>query len=321
LAASYGATLSLDASSTPGTAIIDFKTTTALRTAGSTPILLGGLMATVPSTAYYKATDLLHFSDLTLMAGGQSVATIGSDAVHLVTFQGDASGDGSITSADGLDISRVVAGADAGFAAYPLTDPVIIADMLGDGAVDGPNGALLGRYINGIATPQLPVYPGAPVNKLSVAGPSVRIPSASQLGVGSSATAPVTGIDMALPTPAGATASVVVRSVPAVSAGAAGGVWLHSGASAAPGHASEHVADKLFTALARGPVDADESAVLGSIAESALYQGLTAQASEAEPAQADIDRLLWESGGSSWLDGENGELFSVGTQFHRATRF
>ena len=90
-----------------------------------------------------------------------TVAAIGSDALHLVTFQGDASGDGGITSADALDIARVVAGADAGFAAYPLTDPDIIADMLGDGAVDGPNGALLGRYINGIATPQLPVYPGA----------------------------------------------------------------------------------------------------------------------------------------------------------------
>ena len=69
LAASYGATLSLDASSTPGNAIIDFSTTTALPSASSTPILLGGLMATVPSTAYYKAKDLLHFSSVSLKYG------------------------------------------------------------------------------------------------------------------------------------------------------------------------------------------------------------------------------------------------------------
>ena len=133
--------------------------------------------------------------------------------MHLVTFQGDGSGDGSITSADGLDISRVVAGADAGFAAYPLTDPDIIADMLGDGAVDGPNGALLGRYINGIATPQLPVYPGAPVNKLSVAGPSVSVPSASQLGVGNSVMAPVTVADATLPVLPALTTSVATAPV------------------------------------------------------------------------------------------------------------
>jgi hypothetical protein len=307
LAASYGATLSLDASSTAGTAIIDFKTTTFLPAAGTTPILLGGLMATVPSTAYYKATDLLHFSSLSLKANGQSVATIGSDALHLVTFQGDASGDGAITSADGLDISRVVAGADAGFAAYPLVDPGIIADMLGDGVVDGPNGALLGRYINGIATPQLPVYPGAPVNKLSVADPSVGIRSASQLGVGSSVTAPATEIDTALPVPPALTTTVVAGPVAAVSVGAAandaGTVSLDSGASAAPGRVSQHVADGLFTALGSA-VDVAESAAILGREEQAESPALAVQMSAGGSAQANLDSLVWDGGDSSWQDGE-----------------
>jgi len=125
LAASYGATLSLDASSTPGNAIIDFSTTAALPSASSTSILLGGITATAPSAAYYKAKDLLHFSSVSLEAGGSSVATIGTDALHLVTFPGNASGTGAIISADTLDMARVVAGADAGFAAYPLIDPEI----------------------------------------------------------------------------------------------------------------------------------------------------------------------------------------------------
>ena len=142
LAASYGATLSLDASSTPGNAIIDFSTTTPLPAAGKTPILLGGLTATVPSAAYYGSRDLLHFSSVMLQSGGQSVAAIGSDALHLVVFPGDTTGeDGFISSADALNIARVVAGADAGFAAYPAVDPDLIGDLLGDGAVDGPSGA------------------------------------------------------------------------------------------------------------------------------------------------------------------------------------
>jgi hypothetical protein len=308
LAASYGATLSLDASSTPGNAIIDFSTTTALPSASGTPILLGGLVATVPSTAYYKAKDLLHFSSVALNTATGSVPTIGSDALHLVTFAGNASGSGAITSADVLDMARVVAGADAGFAAYPLVDPDVIGDLEGDGAVDGPDGALLGRYVNGVTTPQVPVYPGAPVNKLSVAGPGVTILSPSQLGSGEIATGPAT---VAGPLLADLTTSVVAGA--ATSANAASPVSTTtisrqgstSAATTISSRVSQQLADVLFTALARGPVDADESAVLGSIAESALGQGVTVQASEAASVQADLDRLLWERGNSSWLEGQS----------------
>ena len=200
LAASYGATLSLDASSTPGDAIIDFSTTTALPSASTTPILLGGLVATVPSTAYYKAKDLLHFGSVTLNANGSSVATIGTDALHLVAFAGDASGDGYITSADKLDISRVVAGSDTGFAAYKLTDPDIIADILGDGTVDGPDGAAVDQYVNGGVVPQMPVFPGHPTNMLAGADPTVSIPSMLQVGADGTVTVPVNIDD---PCPAG----------------------------------------------------------------------------------------------------------------------
>jgi hypothetical protein len=301
LAASYGATLSLDASSTPGNAIIDFTSTTPLPSAGSTPILLGGITATVPSTAYYKAKDLLHFSSVTLKAGGSSVATIGTDALHLVTSAGNASGSGAITSADVLDMARVVAGADTGFAAYPLTDPDILGDLLGDGAVDGPAGALLGRYVNGVTTPQMPLYPGTPVNKLSLVGSTVSIPSASQLGVGSSVTASMTVVDTAL---LELTASAVAGPVAPVSAKAAAGVSLHSGASAVPAHVPQHAADGVFTALGRGAVDATELAVLGSSAEQAVREALAAQMSAAGSAQANPDSSLWDSEDSSWLDGE-----------------
>jgi hypothetical protein len=217
LAASYGATLSLDALSTPGTAIIDFSATSALPSASGTPILLGGLTATVPSAALYRAKDLLHFSSVSLEAGGSSVASIGTDALHLVAFLGNASGSGAITSADVLDVARVVAGADTGFAAYQLTDPDIVADLLGDGAVDGPDGATIGRYVNGATVPQMPTYPGSPANKLSGADPMVSIPSTLSLGADGTVTVPVNIDD---PAPAGGTgmvqATLALRYDPAV---------------------------------------------------------------------------------------------------------
>jgi hypothetical protein len=229
LAASYGATLSLDASSTAGNAIIDFNTTTPLPNASTTPILLGGITATVPITAYYKAKDLLHFTSVTLKSSSGSVAAIGTDALDLVTLPGNASGSGSITSGDGLDISRVVAGADTGFAAYQLTDPDIIADLLGDGAVDGPDGAALGRYINGATVPQVPVFPGAPANKLSGADPTVSIPSTLALAADGTVTVPVNIDD---PAPAGSLgmtqATLAVSYDPAVFSVSAADIRLGS---------------------------------------------------------------------------------------------
>jgi hypothetical protein len=305
LAASYGATLSLDSSSAPGNAIIDFSTAMPLPTAGSTPILLGGLTATVPSAAYYGSKDLLHFSSVALQSGGHSVAAIGSDALHLVVFPGDTTGeDGFVSSADQLNISRVVAGADAGFAAYPVVDPDLLGDLMGDGEVDGPAGAMLGRYVNGITSPQMPAYPGRPLNMLSVAGPSVSIPSASQLGVGSSVMASMTVADTALPVLPALTASVgtaPVTSANALSTVAAVGVSPHVSTPVVAARVSQHVADDLFAAVGRGVVALDELAILAN-GEQATSPVLAAQMSAGGSAQANLDSLLWESGDSSWLD-------------------
>jgi hypothetical protein len=311
LAASYGATLSLDASSTPGNAIIDFSTTTALPNASTTPILLGGLVAMVPSTAYYKAKDLLHFSSVSLEAGGSSVAAIGSDALHLVTFAGNASGSGAITSADVLDMARVVAGADAGFAAYPLVDPEVIGDLLGDGTVDGPDGALLGRYVNGVTTPQMPTYPGAPVNNLSVAGPLVAASTPSAASAASAAPAvgsvstptAVESIGVAgkvagtLLVPSALTRSV--RSTPSAFTRSMSSTTVIDSAIA-----SQQAVDGLFTALGRGAMGVAALATAGNGSDAVLSQASAAAMSAAGSSQASLDRLLWESGDSSWQDGQ-----------------
>ena len=169
--------------------------------------------------------------------------------------------------------------------------------------MDGPDGALLGRYVNGVTTPQMPVYPGTPVNKLSAVGSPVSIPSTLQVGADGGVTAPVTVVDTALTTPAGATNSVVAGPVASPSAG----VVVKSAAAVSQqvsaSRVSQHAADDLFTALARGAVEPDESAILGS-GEQAVREVLASQMGAAGSAQTNLDSLLWESGDSSWQDGK-----------------
>ena len=191
LAATNGATLTLDGSSNlaAGIAVIDFTAATAV-TANSTGIVLGGLTATVPGTALYKSKDLLHFTSVSLNSG--AIAAVGADAVQVVAFLGDASGDGYITSADAVDLWNVAGGSDAGFAAYRLADPYIIGDLSGDGKADGAAYSLLTKYINSTVTPQMPAWPGVPSNFAAGPDPAVSIQSALQVGADGSVTVPVT---------------------------------------------------------------------------------------------------------------------------------
>ena len=193
--------------SASGTSFTYTDTTTGLGTVTNTgtvntPILLGGLMATVPSGAYYKSKDLLSFSSVSLSASGSSVPAVGADALHMVVFPGDATGAGSISSADELAMEQVLAGVSAGFAPYPLVNPSIIGDLAGQGALNGFDSALLTGSINLVVTPQMPVYPGAPHNTASGPDPTVSIPSTLQLGSDGSVTVPV---DIDDPRPAGST--------------------------------------------------------------------------------------------------------------------
>jgi hypothetical protein len=114
------------------------------------------------------------------------------------------------------------------------------------------------------------------------------------------------------PVLAEATGSMVAGPTAAVSERAAGkaadsgspvsALSRRGGLAGTPG-VSRQAADGLFTALACGVVDPDELTVLGDIADPGAQRASIAEASEGGSGQADLDRLLWESGDSSWLDG------------------
>jgi hypothetical protein len=130
-----GAHFTVLGTSTPGHAVLQYSGP-ALPTGNLTPI--GFVTATVPSgtTASpmpYKAKDLLHLSGVSLNGGSIPVTT--SDALHLVAYVGDANGDGVYSSDDAAKITRAALQIDSGFTAYPLADPVIVADTDGAGFI------------------------------------------------------------------------------------------------------------------------------------------------------------------------------------------
>jgi hypothetical protein len=204
-----GASFTLDPSSTPGNAVIDFASPTAL---GAGVARLGTLQAVIPSAAAssYKAKALLHFTGLQLNGG--AIPLISDDAIEVVAYAGDATGDGQSSGLDATLLSRVSINADAvngalsGFAAFGQADPVIIGDLSSNGIVEGADITLLNSVLAGIPKAQVP--PFNPNNLTIVpAGPdpALSVPAATQVVPGSTIVVPV-NIDTARP--AGSTGMV-----------------------------------------------------------------------------------------------------------------
>ena len=59
----------------------------------------------------------------------------GSSAVHVAAKHGDTSGDGTYSAFDAVLAARVAAFKDTGLAAYPMVDPVVVADVSGNGDI------------------------------------------------------------------------------------------------------------------------------------------------------------------------------------------
>jgi len=156
-----GAHFTLLGSSTLGHAVLQYSGP-ALAAGSQMPI--GFVTATVPAgTAEnptpYRAKDLLHLSGVSLNGGAIAVAT--GDGLRLVAYVGDGDGNGAYSSNDAVLVTRVSLQADAGFAAYPLVDPVIVADTDGAGFIPADaalqaNEAGIGLPAANLASPPIP---------------------------------------------------------------------------------------------------------------------------------------------------------------------
>ena len=158
-----GSTFSLNpALSSPGHAVLTYSgPVTDEGALLGNPVPLGFINAHVPkgssTVPIYRGKDLLRLSAVSVNGG--TIAAIGDNAVHLVAYVGDADGNGFYSANDAVLITRAALQTDSGFAAYPLVDPVIVADTDGAGFIPA-DGALQANEAGvGVHTANLPLPP------------------------------------------------------------------------------------------------------------------------------------------------------------------
>jgi RHS repeat-associated protein len=124
---------------------------------GAGAIDLVRLMAEVPDTAPYRATHELFFTTVALNGG--TLPAVADDGLHLVAYFGDTTGNGTYSALDGQRTLRVAVDLDSGFAAYPLVDPVLVADITANRAISALDATRILQEVVGLDRPEIPTLP------------------------------------------------------------------------------------------------------------------------------------------------------------------
>jgi hypothetical protein len=146
------------------------------------------LSAQVPATAPYRATHILDITSVSINEG--AIAVIADDALHVAAYFGDATGTGTYSALDGQRTLRVAAGLDSGFANFIKIDPVVIADINGNGSITSLDATRIQQEVVGLDRPEIPPIPGIIV-PAPVADPLVNMPTDITGTAGSTVTVPV----------------------------------------------------------------------------------------------------------------------------------
>ncbi len=202
-----GATVTVN-TNTPGLAQVTFTRANAL---GAGAVELARLTATVPASALYSAKHVLDLVNVTITTGATTVPAVEDDGLHIVSYLGDLNGSGAYESADAVLVERYLTGLDAGFPAYQMADPTLVADITQNGQVTSDDVTAAAQLAAGTAVSNVPARPATPASPIP-GGPDPRlyIPSDLAGAIGATVTVPVlleitdpagasiTGVDVAL---------------------------------------------------------------------------------------------------------------------------
>ncbi|MCL4207829.1 MAG: DNRLRE domain-containing protein [Pirellulaceae bacterium] len=123
-------------------------------------IELGRFAATVPDTAPYAAKQILRLENINVEdTVPQPRAARADDGLHVAAFVGDTSGNGIYSSGDTTLLQRLTVGQGTGFVAYPLVDPLLIADVNRSASLTAGDATLFQRLIVGTPINQAPPPP------------------------------------------------------------------------------------------------------------------------------------------------------------------
>jgi hypothetical protein len=161
---------------TPGTIHITVSSPGALATSVG-PIVLLGLMRVdtanpgqllgplVPDTATYGGKHMLEITNLHVFDSSpltNELPSVANSGVHVAAYPGELSGNQRYNAPDTSFMQQLVLNsATFGLAAYPLTDPLILADINANGAVQANDTAQVQRLILGQGSPFVPGLPPA----------------------------------------------------------------------------------------------------------------------------------------------------------------
>jgi hypothetical protein len=141
--------------------------------AGTSPMSIVSLTANVPAAAPYGDSQVLRVENVVVDA----VNSRGDYAIQKAAYVGDTNRNGAYTGLDKSLMDRVIAGIDTGFDSYQLIDPVVIADVDGNGLLQGNDSAWLAqKSVAPGMRPEIPNIPGIVLIPGAGPDPTIDIP-------------------------------------------------------------------------------------------------------------------------------------------------
>ncbi len=139
-------------SSAGGLATFHYTDSKAVSATPDSPLVLGDLIAVVPSKnnaaalSLYQVKEQLQLGSI-VINGNASSGAVSSSAVHVNAYFGDVNADGVLDGLDLLAADNVATGAATGFAAFTQTDPVLVGDVAGDLSVDAGDVSTIDAFV------------------------------------------------------------------------------------------------------------------------------------------------------------------------------
>ncbi len=210
------ATLTL-VSNAGGLATFHYTDTNPQSATAMTPLVLGDIMAVVPSgngapaLSLYQTKELLQLGSIVINQGTITGA-VSANGVHVNAYFGDVTGGKVVTGLDTLGEDSVAQGHATGFSAYTQLDPVIIGDVAGDKSIDAGDVSAIDSFVGQLHPTQIPQPPTQLlttdpnyVNPSSIHSPNAADPTLSLTRGLTALGSPVVSVMIDHPDPEGST--------------------------------------------------------------------------------------------------------------------
>ncbi len=163
---------------TPGLAILTFFSPADLPAAGGVFVNLEAAVPAADADAIYRAKEVLDLHEIIVSdSAATAFPVIDDDAIHVVTFFGDVSGNGRINANDAARVGRVAALLDSGFTDSLLADPFVVGDVSGNGRLNAADASRIARFAALIPVAEIPpIPPGVFVRPAGGPDPQLSIP-------------------------------------------------------------------------------------------------------------------------------------------------